>query len=213
MSVLKFYLNEGFFRNANIERFAGNVMASAELLALTMGVSKAKTEIYKRVLLNAELTTNVDELLNINNTKNKYTNELVRNNVFFRTQGGITIELIDVETHVTLNNTIVSTPLNKRKGSVKEFIQAQDYNIEISGQLISDKQNAFPLQEFKDLIEILEETEQIEISNVYVNTFGVCRVVLKSYTFDKSTKFVNTVSFKLSLLSDEDYNLIIEDEC
>jgi hypothetical protein len=138
----------------------------------------------------------------------------VRNNLIFETNDqSLRIELWDVKIDVSFENTIVKTPMTKRRGTVKERISARDYSFSISGSLISAGQYEFPLEELKELIDLFGVEENINVSNVFINSFGVTKVVLESASLPQNnSKYLNAISFSLKLASDEDIELTIEQE-
>ncbi len=233
MAIFKYYIDHvgkalAPTPSARLDR---NFIDTAEFAALTMGMSEAKKAVYKRALQErgqnpqaresnralsgADLSGVADFHLNTGGRISPHkasANELVRSNIIFKINDALQIELIDVVAKITLANTIVSTALYCKSGSVKEYIQAQDYEITLTGQLISSSQNAFPYHEMSDFVEILREDDSIAVSGILLSAFDIHRVVLKKATFDQgATKFANTLNFQLELLSDEDVKLTMED--
>ncbi len=90
----------------------------------------------------------LEEMLQVVPANTLYLHE-DRNTISFRF-GQITATLSGAKIDVYRKNTIVSTALAGRRGTVKEFIKAEDYDITISGQLISNywggKPAAYPVE-------------------------------------------------------------------
>ena len=125
---------------------------------------------------------------------------------------GTVIEIIDARIDVTQQNTIKSTPVTGRAGTVKELIQKQDYNITVKGNLIGER-NKFPYDELHKLEIILNEEKSFEAKSVLLEAFGIDWVVLKTANFEqKDLKYFNTLPFTLTFESDYNYNFLLEEE-
>ncbi len=209
------------------------------------GLAMVRKSLYEKILQDANISYDADELLSLDNVPSDYigaSNAVKRNNVIFEIDSDRTtspgtklqIELIDVKIKVTQQNTIVSTALVNRRGSVKEYIQANDYRVEMRGSVISHSQsvlipdlpgvvktgvatggkgsqNGFPINEVNTLRRILQVPSSIVVHSKYLQLFGITRLVYKSGDYDQeATKYANTLAFSLSFESDEDYDLIVE---
>ncbi len=150
----------------------------------------------------------LEEMLQVVPSKTPYAQN-DRNTISFKF-GEITATLAGAKIDVTRKNTIVSTALAGRKGTVKEFIKAEDYNISISGQLIntnSGKPTAYPVDQLRTLINLMQAEDAIEVSSAYLGFFDVSKVVLESFTINQDPKYLNVQPFNLKLISDEDADL------
>ena len=125
---------------------------------------------------------------------------------------GTVIEIIDARINVTQQNTIKSTPVTGRAGTVKELIQKQDYEIVVNGNLIGER-NKFPYDALHKLEIILNEEKSFEAKSVLLEAFGIDWVVLKTVTFEqKEQKYFNTLPFTMTFESDYNYNFLLEEE-
>ncbi|MDR3286874.1 MAG: DUF6046 domain-containing protein [Prevotellaceae bacterium] len=123
------------------------------------------------------------------------------------------IEFINAKCKITKANTIVETPVVNRDGTVKEFINAKDYDIVISGDIISDSQYYFPVDEMKTLIGLLSKKTNLNVESSLMYMFDIKQMVFKSGTFDQSmAKYVNAMPFSLTFVSDIDYDFLVEDD-
>ncbi|MDY0324189.1 MAG: DUF6046 domain-containing protein, partial [Candidatus Carbobacillus sp.] len=164
-----------------------------------------------------------DDLLSLDNRSSDYigaSNAVKRNNIILEAEEQSTtksigqtlqIELIDVKIKVTQSNTIVSTALVNRRGSVKEYIQANDYKIYIKGSVIADSINAFPINEMVTLKKILELAGTVTVHSKYLELFGITKMALISVDYDQTTSnYANALSFIINFVSDEDYSFTID---
>lgn len=156
---------------------------------------------------NFEQPTNED-LLSTNGGTSRFGSVVVGNVIL--NGNNQNIELQEVLLSVTRQNTIIQTPLQGRDGTVKEYITAEDYNIQLVGSIFTDRQNKYPVKEVKALIELLSTKIPIEIESKFLSMFPtIDKVVVKSFDIKQSDKFINRQEFSCSLISDEEINLIL----
>lgn len=90
-------------------------------------------------------------------------------------------------------------------GSVKEFISAVDFNITIEGELTDPKKQNFPQAHYERLSDILEKREALDFSNQLAGVFNIHKVAVKSYAFGKDQGRPFRKSYRISLVSDNDF--------
>ncbi|MDR2652131.1 MAG: DUF6046 domain-containing protein, partial [Prevotellaceae bacterium] len=146
---------------------------------------------------------------------NSLTADIPRNNIVLcAVVDGKTyeIEFTDAKCKVIKENKIVETAIVNRRGTVKEYINAKDYSITISGNLFVNSKEDFPVEAVKMLNKLLSTTESIEVSSAYLSFFEITKMVFKNGNFDQQTaKYVNVLPFSLEFVSDEDYEFLVED--
>lgn len=219
MSIFKYYISDKILRPLAVStgnKFADNVINAGYQATQTTAVAIAKNAWYQVGLSAAELSADNEDLLSTSGAKSPYfasANAPVRNNILFKSNDdSLMVQLVDVKINTTQDNTIVRTPLTGRRGTVKEYIQATDFAFDVSGSIISSVANAFPLDYLKSFIKLFSTERNINVENVLMNSFGVQKVVMERYTIDQqSTKYVNTINFKLSLISDDDIELNVSE--
>ncbi len=124
-----------------------------------------------------------------------------------------TIDLPYPVISITSKKTIIETPLTERRGTVKEFINIQDYEIVIKGFMINDS-NEFPESDVTMLRSIYELIEPVSIANPATDIFllrpdrkGSDLVIIKDLKFPSSGGVKNVRPYELTLISDEPFNL------
>jgi len=138
--------------------------------------------------------------------------DVKRNAVVLKSyDNSVEIELMVVDVKASPSNTIVRTALIGRQGTVKEFIQANDYKVSISGSVYTDSRDSFPLYELKALDKILKLEKQVQVANVFLQLLGITKLVFESGDYIPSKKHVNAFDFTLNFISDEDYDLYVEE--
>ena len=185
-------------------RQAVNAYNTARLVGNTIGVAGAKSGIYSAALATAPVVfDDYTDLLKIDGVNSD-------NSLILKNANNTQIALIGVKIDVTKTNKIVETSLVNREGKVKEFIQADDYSVKITGNLFGDR-NKFPLEALQQLLEVLRPNQNMEVASPYLEAFGICKVVLKQAQFNQSNlRHFNVMPFEISFLSDMNYDFLVE---
>lgn len=115
---------------------------------------------------------------------------------------------------ITSRKTIIETPLTERRGTVKELINIQDYEIIIKGFIIGAT-HEFPEKEVTMLRTVYEQNTALSIKCPLTDIFlvrpdrkGSDQVVIKELKFLPVTGVKNVRPYELHLVSDEPFNLI-----
>jgi proteasome lid subunit RPN8/RPN11 len=115
---------------------------------------------------------------------------------------------------VTSKKTIIETPLTERRGTVKELINIQDYEIIIKGFMIG-KNGEFPENDVTTLRTIYEQNAALSIQSPVTDIFllrpdrsGSDQVVIKELKFPAVKGNKNVRPYELHMVSDEPFNLI-----
>ena len=110
--------------------------------------------------------------------------------------------------------TIVETPLTERRGTVKELINIEDYEIVIKGFIIGAT-NDFPENDVAILRNIYEQNSALSIQCPLTDIFllrpdrsGSDQVVIKDLRFPGIKAVKNVCPYELHMVSDEPFNLI-----
>ncbi len=102
---------------------------------------------------------------------------------------------------VNQQKNIITTDLQGRNSSVKEYISDKDYQIEIMGVLNAENRN-FPLEDLQDLIAMLKAPVSLSINSWYLDLFGISNLVVMSYDIGQEEGKYSNQSFSISCLSD-----------
>lgn len=117
---------------------------------------------------------------------------------------------------ITINQSknILTTPIQGRDGTIKEYISDGDFVITISGlivgQSLSSGQsftmqkigNKYPSEDVKALFNICKVKSTVQINSQFLNRFNINDVVITNYSFDQVAGKYNTQIFEINLLSD-----------
>lgn len=207
-------INVYYRKPSALERYAGNAARAVDYAARNTGIQYIRGDLYARDMLRPGEELTADDMLSLDGRISPQIGSAgdTARNVLILDNGEIQMAFFDAKIKVTQSNTIVETALTGRKGTVKEYIQAKDYVIDVKGNIIADKRAAFPLEAVGILRNILETPANFNVANVLLNkAFDVNKVVCKTVDFDmQSQNYMNAVSYTLTLISDEDYELEIE---
>ena len=121
--------------------------------------------------------------------------------------GETSLYIPDVINTVKRAKTIVMTPVQGRKGTVKEYIAAQDYTITLQGLLVG-QDGSFPEAKLRELIRICEAREPVAITSDYIRLFGVFAAVISEENFTRLAGFENLQPFELTLVEDTPIDLV-----
>jgi Domain of unknown function (DUF6046) len=115
---------------------------------------------------------------------------------------------------ISSRKTIIETALTERRGTVKELVNIQDYEIVIKGFIISQG-NDFPENEVTTLRSIYEQNGAISIQCPLTDIFllrpdrsGSDQVVITELKLPVVKGIKNVKPYELHMISDEPFNLI-----
>lgn len=124
--------------------------------------------------------------------------------------GTLEVELPDAVAAVSRENRIVSTALVGRDGTVKEYINAGDWavNLVVGVQAVRDGVIAdeYPGDELRTLRQLLDTKTAIEVHSEFLAIFDITKIVIKSYAATQMTE-ANYQAVSISAVSDEDYEI------
>ena len=215
---IKFIVNElGLKKDTAANRIVANI-ANAAMLYGTGSISAyLRSDMAKIKLKKADLSGINWFILSYDGSVTPYTGDNrypLRNKIMFETNDkSLRIELFDAKINTRYENHIVKTALVKRKGTVKESITSSDYMFDVSGSLIEDSQNEFPIIALDAFVNIFRTEDNMSVRNVLINQFGVTKVAMETYDINqKDSKYINAINFNLKLISDQDIDLQIIQE-
>ena len=134
----------------------------------------------------------------------------------------VRVELVECIITVNQEKNIVTTPMQGRDGTVKEYISDGDYTISVDvavssyvidqkGQSDFNDSHAYPLSQLEDMIAILKIKDTLEVHSDFLTLFGVNNVVVKSYGMVQETHS-NRQAFNIQMLSDSPYEIKMQED-
>lgn len=113
---------------------------------------------------------------------------------------------------VNREKNMVVTDIQGRDSSIKELIANKDYQIQMSGYLVSNKINVAPINEKNALIKICNAKTAIEVVSSFLNDFGIYNLVIQNYSLVELQGKRSVIEFTLNCLSDIPYDLELQEE-
>nr|WP_185147521.1 DUF6046 domain-containing protein [Ornithobacterium rhinotracheale] len=114
---------------------------------------------------------------------------------------------------------IVTTPLQGRDGTIKEYISDGDYAITLDAAILPTNavpqddestfaiaENRYPDEEIKRLHRLLLEKKALEVQSDFLTLFDINSAVVKSYSLQQETHS-NRQSLQIQMLSDKAYEI------
>ena len=129
-------------------------------------------------------------------------------------------EFVFNECLISLNmeKNIVTTALQGRNGTIKEYISDGDYNITIDAGISNytiDQEGGhnidYPIDAVAELKNILSLPETLEVQSDFLEIFGIKSAVVKSFDLQQETHS-NRQSINIQMLSDEPYEIRLKEE-
>ena len=103
---------------------------------------------------------------------------------------------------------IITTEIQGRDGTVKEYIGMDDYNISING-IITGTNGSYPQNEVNNLKRMLDAPVAIPVVSTYLTALGIYNVVVKEFSFDQEAGGYSKQNFSITALSDFPIELIL----
>jgi hypothetical protein len=121
------------------------------------------------------------------------------------------IEIDTVILVVNQTKNIVKTAISGRNGTVKEYINDGDYDVQITGILSSGINNVEPTAEIDNLVGICKAQKSLKIANTYLDRLGITEIVIESYSFPQREGFRDNFFFSLNAVSNKPIELRIKE--
>lgn len=116
---------------------------------------------------------------------------------------------------VSLTKTIVETATvgKYRKGTVKEYITTDDYQIIIRGVCVNeDDYDKYPSKQVAELNKLFEINDSLEVvGNKFFELFGIRNIVLKDINFDEMAGQQGLQKYIITAMSDQDFYADLND--
>ena len=131
-------------------------------------------------------------------------------------QDGYTrIQIPTVLFTVSQKKTIISTVVQGRNGTIKEYISDGDFHISIRG-VLSSVNGVYPRTKtggnnviFKDLFDICSLNKAVGVNSWYLRQFGIYNIVITDYEFPQNEGEYAMQPFSITAISDTPFELNI----
>ncbi len=129
------------------------------------------------------------------------------------------IELDECIISVVQEKNIVTTALQGRNGTIKEYISDGDYQISIIAAVSNYKEKdnehqasfEYPEDKVRQLVELLQLPETLTMQSDFLEVFGIKSAVVTGFSLEQETHS-NRQSFQIQMLSDLPYEIRLKEE-
>ena len=105
---------------------------------------------------------------------------------------------------VNQSKKIVTTEIQGKDGTVKEYIGMDDFNIVITGR-ITGAYNVYEKELVKSLKKMLSVGQPLAITSWYLQNLDIINIVVKDFSFGQNEGEYSTQYFTINCLSDNNY--------
>ncbi len=127
-----------------------------------------------------------------------------------RMRDGQTLVINDAVCAISRAKNIVSTQLVGMDGTIKEYINDGDYQLNIAVGVVAVRNGVivdeYPKEGISELRAFLDEKESIDVYSDFLDIFDINSIVIKSYSITQDTAS-NYQSVAISAVSDNVYNV------
>ena len=109
---------------------------------------------------------------------------------------------------VSRQKNIVLTQVTGRDTSVKEYINSNDYIVNVKGVLHTFKSNNYPIGDVNALISIFDTNTAIKVICPFLRLFGIFNIVIQDHSIPQKEGTENLQPFQFTAISDEPIELI-----
>lgn len=103
---------------------------------------------------------------------------------------------------------IVKTDITGRDGTVKEYINQDDWQVTING-VITGANGVYPTQAVMALHDICNAPVSIPAVSWYLQNFNIYNLVIETFAFDQEPGGISKQNFTLNCISDKPIELIL----
>lgn len=118
------------------------------------------------------------------------------------------LTLINILLTVSQSKKIVTTEIQGRNGTVKEYIGMDDFEIQING-ILTGTNGSHPADQIISLQRMLTARVTTSVTCDYLLNLGIQNIVVKDFTYQQDAGGYSTQNFSITCLSDEDVTLQI----
>lgn len=175
LQVVNELLSFAQLRNVNIHNNQKNpyVINSGAVQDTPIATSKLGTPVYSNIIFNKSIVNGWDDFI-----------------------------INDCLITVNQAKKIITTEIQGRDGTVKEYIGMDDFQIQIVGRL-NGAYNVNPRSETKQLKQILDAGQPLALTSWWLQNLGITDIVIKSYNFPQTEGEYSTQYFSIDAISDK----------
>jgi uncharacterized protein (UPF0333 family) len=142
-----------------------------------------------------------------------YTNIVIRPGSYVNPSGetisynGMTLN--GIVAAVSQSKNIITTAVQGRAGTIKEYIAEGDSQVGLQGVIASPEASRYPQAEIENLVQILQAPTSIAVVSEFLQLFGITDLVIASYSLPQTKGYENIQQFQIDCLSDTPIELLL----
>lgn len=111
---------------------------------------------------------------------------------------------------VTKNIMVVKTPIAGRNGTVKQYINLGDYDVQINGVFSSQIPDTRPDLLIRQLHDITNSTAEVNVASNFLNLFGIQSLVFERCEFPMNQDGRDVQHFTLDTISETPFSIKVQ---
>ena len=127
------------------------------------------------------------------------------------TGGGGSLYCDTILFEINQSKNIVTTSVQGRAGTVKEYISLGDFEVSIRGAIVNSGSNSYPREDVEELKYLLTLQEPLESLSDFLQIWGIYNLVVTDFRIPQQEGYQNVQLFEINCLSDTPEELIEED--
>lgn len=184
--------------------------ATAKIIVSTFGLQMAKTSVYKAGIPSNDKTQDdygfIPEVGKSSLGTFVFSNLELASQKYFDLSTGrqVNAPSMSIDTVLfTVENqkNIISTPIQGRPGTIKEYIADGDYRIQIRGVLTAPN-GIYPKNNAQNLIDLLRAPQALDINSWFLSMFNIYQMVVSDFSFGQAEGGKSIQPFMINALSD-----------
>jgi CheY-like chemotaxis protein len=109
---------------------------------------------------------------------------------------------------ISQQRNIVTTAIQGRNGTVKEYISDGDYQITVRGILVEPSAYDYPAEQVRELLRLCRVQAAVQAVSPFLQLFQIYDVVITDYQLPQLEGYQNMQPFELTCISDTPIELI-----
>lgn len=131
--------------------------------------------------------------------------------LILKTSDADAVKIDTVLIEVSMRKNIISTVVQGRAGTIKEYVSDGDFDVKIAGALWRPKPGEYPQREVAALIDLLKKPIALKVVSPFLQFFGIYDLVVEEWSMPQKEGFSNLQFFEIAALSDAPIELIDEE--